>query len=1016
MLPAPNRLPALLALLGLVMGPATDAQILNTGIGLPLTRNYVLEEIGGASRSVQLAFDPIGRLAVVSGDGYHVLNDSTWIGMADDDLPGTLSRVVTDDDGRMYFGALADWGVAEIGPEGRIHTHSLRPTSCPDWVASNRFTQILSVPDGVCFAGLNGLVWWDRATNDHFFHATAGLTGVFAVGPDVFVSSHLAGLQRINTREQRVETSPDPAVRATVADATAALGPRQVLLSTAGRSLLVFDGTSVSRWHGAFDSRLPARTPIMRPLPDGGIVLAIDGRGLFFLNSDGELAMSLTSAEYHRIQDMVTGEPGVLWVATEQTVQQLLYGDPVTVIDQRLGIPVRWPQVIAWEGRTLVATSGDLYDVARSADGAGHRFEPIAWRPQFGTWAVASAGQQLLYGNPSGVHLRQGTHHEQILSGLSVHQLVMVGTDFCYAIGEATIAAIRRVDGRWIEAAPRVAGVGFPALVHRAGASAWIEIGVNRVARVSFADGVLRTRVFDQFPWSDKSWTNVGSVGDIVMIGNGKSAVFFDETSGEFCESPELHRLIAASPYPVVRLASEQQGPIWVTHAKGVFLAIPDPTEACGFRFDTSLTSNLRDFQPRVQFLNSTTTAVSTGWTVYLVARDLQPTPARPRQAALVSITDRRSGRELHAATRALEPVSAFSYAQNSLLFRFFSGTYRSLRPPEYKFTVAGPGSDWSVRGTDSHLDLRDLREGHYRLAVQLFDGAVATGSPLRFEFVIAPPWYRSTSAYLGYAAAALLAAWLLMRWTGGRARRRNVLLEALVSRRTEELRTTMSRLNDETRNAAVLAERGRIAGEIHDSVQQGLSGVMLQLGATLRLPGLRPEVASRLEVARSMVSFTRHEVQQAVWNLESPLLESAGLGEALQRLANLINSGTTSLHVEVIGGDELVPLPTRHQLLRIAQEAVTNSVRHGNARIIDVRLEASTEGVSLEIRDDGLGFSPEEVLANQPGHFGLRGMRARASRIGAEIQITSAPGRGTTIRVSIGVTAHPNVSHANHS
>jgi signal transduction histidine kinase len=233
------------------------------------------------------------------------------------------------------------------------------------------------------------------------------------------------------------------------------------------------------------------------------------------------------------------------------------------------------------------------------------------------------------------------------------------------------------------------------------------------------------------------------------------------------------------------------------------------------------------------------------------------------------------------------------------------------------------------------------------------------------------------------------------------------------VRERTEELRSTMARLNDETRNAATLAERNRLAGEIHDSLQQGLSGLMLQLDATLKLPDLAPDVRSRLTVARKMVSFTRHEVQQAVWNLESPLLENAELTEALKKMAGLISTGAPRIEIKSSGSSTDVSSTTKHELLRIAQEAMTNAVRHGNARKIFVHLESSATSLSLEIFDDGCGFVPEEVFADGFGHFGLRGLRARASKINADLQIISAPNRGTTVRLVIPLTRSIPEAHA---
>jgi signal transduction histidine kinase len=267
-------------------------------------------------------------------------------------------------------------------------------------------------------------------------------------------------------------------------------------------------------------------------------------------------------------------------------------------------------------------------------------------------------------------------------------------------------------------------------------------------------------------------------------------------------------------------------------------------------------------------------------------------------------------------------------------------------------------------------------------------------------DFSIAPPWHRSRLAFACYGIGAVLCGCGLYYWAIRHTRRRNAILEKLVRDRTTELRSAMVRLNEETRHAATLAERNRLAGEIHDSLQQGLSGLMLQLDATLKLPDLAADVRSKLTVARNMVSFTRHEVQQAVWNLESPLLENADLADALRKLAGLISSGKPQVEIKTSGMPTDVSSSTKHQLLRIAQEAITNAVRHGNAQKIFVHLEYSGQEISLEIFDDGCGFVPKEVFASGIGHFGLRGLRGRALKLNADLKIISAPNRGTTVRI----------------
>ncbi len=129
-----------------------------------------------------------------------------------------------------------------------------------------------------------------------------------------------------------------------------------------------------------------------------------------------------------------------------------------------------------------------------------------------------------------------------------------------------------------------------------------------------------------------------------------------------------------------------------------------------------------------------------------------------------------------------------------------------------------------------------------------------------------------------------------------------------------------MDKLGEETRNTATLAERSRLAGEIHDSLQQGLSGSILHLDTTMTHPSIIPEVHAQLSIVRNMLSYSREEVQQAVWNLESPLLQGSTLGDALTKLTRFINAGRAEIAVAVHGEPASLATATQHNLLRIAQ------------------------------------------------------------------------------------------------
>jgi signal transduction histidine kinase len=108
------------------------------------------------------------------------------------------------------------------------------------------------------------------------------------------------------------------------------------------------------------------------------------------------------------------------------------------------------------------------------------------------------------------------------------------------------------------------------------------------------------------------------------------------------------------------------------------------------------------------------------------------------------------------------------------------------------------------------------------------------------------------------------------------------------------------------------------------------------------------------------------------------------------------------NVEVDITGGFERLPDEMEHNLLRIAQEAVTNASKHAQASRIEVKLERTEKTVNLKIVDDGCGFQTDDVFAGMGGHFGLIGIRERAERIGGEFRLESHPGAGTEVEVTV--------------
>jgi PAS domain S-box-containing protein len=208
------------------------------------------------------------------------------------------------------------------------------------------------------------------------------------------------------------------------------------------------------------------------------------------------------------------------------------------------------------------------------------------------------------------------------------------------------------------------------------------------------------------------------------------------------------------------------------------------------------------------------------------------------------------------------------------------------------------------------------------------------------------------------------------------------------------------ARLYEQAQSAAALEERQRLARELHDSVSQALYGITLGSDAALTLLERDPtRVAGPLEYVRSLAEAGLAEMRALIFELMPESLENEGLVAALEKQAAALRA-RHGIEVHTALCDEPDgPLWVKDALYRIAQEALHNTTKHARAENVGLLLEQETEGIMLEVRDDGIGFDPSGSF---PGHLGLESMRERAERLGGTLEVESRPGNGTRILVRV--------------
>jgi signal transduction histidine kinase len=212
-----------------------------------------------------------------------------------------------------------------------------------------------------------------------------------------------------------------------------------------------------------------------------------------------------------------------------------------------------------------------------------------------------------------------------------------------------------------------------------------------------------------------------------------------------------------------------------------------------------------------------------------------------------------------------------------------------------------------------------------------------------------------------------------------------------------------LTRLARTAKQSAVLEERNRLAGEIHDSLAQIFAGISMQLFASME--GLETGVNDSrgyIERANELARFGLAEARRSALSLRSDIIEDSGLVYALQMLVERSNiPGRLRCNFSTKGfRDETLSLTAEQALLRIAQEAISNALRHARPTVVTVSLKGDLSLVTLEVRDNGTGIDRVR-LENEEG-LGIASMRDRAKQLDAELDIRTAPGHGTTVTVRL--------------
>jgi len=330
------------------------------------------------------------------------------------------------------------------------------------------------------------------------------------------------------------------------------------------------------------------------------------------------------------------------------------------------------------------------------------------------------------------------------------------------------------------------------------------------------------------------------------------------------------------------------------------------------------------------------------------------------------------------ANERTYEPAASLSLASDTrrVQIEFTTVALSKSTRVRYRYRLDGLDPDWVDAEARHAAVYTNLRPRKYRFVVQAGSDEDGWGpAPTTYEFDIHPAFYQTAS----FGAAAVLAIGFLVfaMWR----------IRAGVIRR---------------QYAAVLEERMRMSREIHDTLLQGVVGVALQLGNVSNDRGMPRASRATLEEMRDQVEAYIREARQSIFDLRSPLLEEHDLVGALHEVGRRAVANTpVGFRVVLKGQPKRYAPRLENELLRIAQEAITNAVRHARANQIVVAIGFEASQVSIEVSDDGRGLA-RTADVESTSHIGLASMKERAESLGGRVTIRRSAEGGTAIEATL--------------
>jgi len=807
--------------------------------GLPFLRNFPAREYGAFFQNWCVTQDPRGLIYV--GNNFGVLEyDGVRWRLIRTEGKTTPRALAVDAQGRIYVGAMGEFGYLAPNAQGSLHFVSLLDQLPAEDRAFSDIWSISFADDGIYFQAFqrlfriqgNQVRVWKPQGNFQFAAAPRGRLWVrdTAVGLLEMVDNTLRPLPGGEKfKEERVRSLlpwTDPTT-----------GKPGILIATQTQGFFSHDGETLRPHRTAMDATLrEAQIFQVLPLKDQSLVVATRYQGLLHLSLDGHSLLRLGRTESLPTESVFAlgsdAQSGA-WLALQKGISRVELAAPATTFDERRGLPGSVTVVRRLQGNLHVGTDQGFFRLETQGPLQG-RFLPVPGHTG-PAWDMVAWEDHHLVGGSEGLFTLKGRQARPLwkfpstlyclLRSRRDPQRIFVGLQ----IG---LTSLRREGSAWVDEGlvPGLTGQ-VRSLVEAEDGSLWVGTATSGVFHLDLAEGPGRTvkslQAFGvQQGLPSLNHTYVHWLGGALKVSSHAGVYRLKPDKGGFEADPAFADLFPEGPRWVYGLREDAQGRIWL-HSSNEQRGLNE--SGC------AIPSGKGDYRwegrPCLRFAGSWMESllpeadgiVWLGGAEGLVRLDTNQSTAFDRPFATLLRRVGITGSDLlfDGAWPTPRPDVLLPYRDNSLRFEFAAPSYGLENATTYQTWLEGNDEAWSPWSAEPFKDYTNLAEGAYRFRVRARNAYGVVGTEDSFSFRVFPPWYRAWWAYLLYALVTGTTLSGLLRWRLSTLQARNAELEAKVAARTADLAA---------RNAELLALDGTVQAINREvAVQPLLEAILLQ-------------------------------------------------------------------------------------------------------------------------------------------------------------------------------------------